>query len=84
VAEEGIPVRTIAETIARQLGVPVESISPEHAVEHFGFLGALLGVDSPASSALTRERFQWQPEQPGLIEGLEQGHYFHSPARVSS
>jgi nucleoside-diphosphate-sugar epimerase len=84
VAEEGIPVREIAEVIGRHLGVPVESIAPDGAIEHFGFLGALLGVDSPAASVLTRERFGWQPEQPRLIEDLDQGHYFRTAALVAS
>jgi nucleoside-diphosphate-sugar epimerase len=84
VAEEGVPVREIAEVIGRHLGVPTESVSPEGAIEHFGFLGALLAVDSPASSALTRERFGWQPEQHGLIEDLDQGHYFEVAAPVAS
>ncbi|HET9469891.1 MAG TPA: SDR family oxidoreductase, partial [Usitatibacter sp.] len=84
VAEEGIPVREIAEVIGEHLGVPLESISPERALEHFGFLGALLGLDSPASSALTRERFSWQPEQPGLIEDLDEGHYFNRALTSSS
>jgi nucleoside-diphosphate-sugar epimerase len=84
VAEEGVPVREIAEVIGRQLGVPLESITPDGAIEHFGFLGALLGLDSPASSALTRERFGWQPEQPGLMEDLAHGHYFETVASVSA
>jgi hypothetical protein len=67
--------------IGRHLGVPIQ---PERAVEHFGFLGALLGLDSPASSALTRERFGWQPQQPGLIEDLDQGHYFETAVAVAS
>jgi nucleoside-diphosphate-sugar epimerase len=76
VAEEGIPTRAIAEVIGRHLDVPVASIPSEQAFEHFGFLGALLGLDSPASSALTRARFEWSPLQPGLIEDLDRGHYF--------
>jgi nucleoside-diphosphate-sugar epimerase len=84
VAEEGMAVREIAGVIGRELGVPVESIAAEAAVEHFGFLGALLGVDSPASSLITRERFGWQPEQPGLIEDLEQGHYFQTAGALAS
>lgn len=84
VAEEGVPVREIADVIGRHLAVPVESIAPDRAVEHFGFLGALLGLDSPASSMLTREHFGWQPEQPGLIGDLDQGHYFETAAFVAS
>jgi len=33
--------------------------------------------DAPASSALTRELTGWQPTQPGLIDDLDKGHYFH-------
>jgi nucleoside-diphosphate-sugar epimerase len=81
VGEEGVPVRNIAEVIGRQLDLPVASVTAEQAPEQFGFLGAFIGADSPASSALTRARFGWEPAQPGLIADLEQGHYFeHAPA----
>jgi len=80
VGEEGVPIREVAEVIGRHLEVPVASISAEQAPEHFGFLGAFIGADSPASSALTRARFGWQPSQPGLIDDLEQGHYFEVAA----
>ena len=76
VADEGVPIRDIAEVIGRHLGIPVVSIAAEHASEHFRWLGGFLGVDSPASSALTRELVGWQPTQPGLIDDLELGHYF--------
>jgi hypothetical protein len=36
----------------------------------------LLRNDMPASSAITRELLGWQPTHPGLIEDIEQGHYF--------
>ena len=55
VADEGVPIRAIAEVIGRHLNLPVVSISPEDASEHFGWLGRFLAIDSPASSALTRE-----------------------------
>ena len=84
VGEEGVPVREIAEVISRQLDLPVASVSAEQAPEHFGFLGAFFGADSPASSSLTRARFGWQPAQPGLIEDLEQGHYFELAPMAST
>src|SRR6185437_906510 len=77
VADEGVPVRAIAEVIGRHLGLPVVAMAPEEAGAHFGFLAAFLGVDSPASSALTRELLGWQPTHLGLIDDLEEGHYFN-------
>ncbi len=76
VADEGVPIRDIAEVIGRHLDLPVVSISPEDAAEHFAWLAGFLAADSPASSALTQELLDWQPTQPGLIADLEEGHYF--------
>jgi nucleoside-diphosphate-sugar epimerase len=78
VADEGVPIRDIAEVIGRHLNVPVAAISPEDAGGHFTWLAGFLGLDSPASSALTRELMGWQPTQPGLIDDLGKGHYFHT------
>jgi nucleoside-diphosphate-sugar epimerase len=83
VADEGVPIRDIAEVIGRHLDVPVVSISPEDAGEHFTWLAGFLGLDSPASSAITRELLAWQPTQPGLIDDLDQGHYFLQEALSS-
>ncbi len=79
VAEEGVPVREIAEAIGRGLKVPVVSKSPDEAAGHFGFLGMFAGLDCPASSTLTRERLEWQPaEQPGMLEDLAHAAAFES------
>jgi nucleoside-diphosphate-sugar epimerase len=75
-AEEGVPVRAIAESIGRHLDLPAASIAPEDAGEHFGWLGGFLAIDVLASSALTRELLGWEPTRPGLIDDLAQGHYF--------
>ncbi|MFC4454225.1 SDR family oxidoreductase [Deinococcus sonorensis] len=75
-AEEGVPIRTVAEVVGRHLDVPVRAIAPEEAAAHFGWLGAFLAADAPASNALTRALLHWQPDQPGLIDDLDQGHYF--------
>ena len=76
IADEGIATREIAEVIGRHLELPVVSIAPQDAAEHFGWMGMFFGIDAPASSALTQERLGWRPVRPGLIEDLEQGHYF--------
>ena len=75
-AEEGIPFRDIAGVIGEQLGVPAASVAAEDAPEHFGFLGWLVSLDNPTSSALTRELLGWRPEHPSLIPDLKAGHYF--------
>jgi nucleoside-diphosphate-sugar epimerase len=75
VAEEGVPVRDIAEVIGRGLKVPVVSLSAEEAPAHFGWLSAFVGYDMPASSAQTQERLGWHPAGPGLIADLEQMNY---------
>jgi nucleoside-diphosphate-sugar epimerase len=80
VADEGVPIRSVAEVIGRHLDVPVASISPEDAAGHFTWLARFIAIDSPASSTLTRELLGWQPTQPGLIDDLEKGHYFTGPA----
>lgn len=72
VADEGVPVRDIASVIGRHLNLPTASVP----AGDFGFLGPILAIDQPASSALTRELLGWQPVQPGLIEDLDKGHYF--------
>ncbi|MEV7802777.1 SDR family oxidoreductase [Microbispora sp. NPDC088329] len=80
VADEGVPISAVAEVIGRHLGLPVVSISPEEAGEHFSWLGGMVGLDAPASSALTRELLGWQPTQPGLLDDLGKGHYFRRPS----
>ena len=80
IGDEGVPVREIAGTIGRHLALPVTGIAPEKAFDHFDWLGAFFSIDVPASTALTRELLGWQPTQPGLLDDLEQGHYFRDRA----
>jgi nucleoside-diphosphate-sugar epimerase len=82
VADEGVPIRDIAAVIGRHLNLPVASIAPEKAAEHCTWMAGFLGLDSPASSTLTRELLGWQPAQAGLIDDLDEGHYFHERDRV--
>ena len=76
VENEGYAFREIAETIGRRLGVPTTSIPADEAAAHFGFLGFAVGLDNPTSNDATRKILGWEPEHAGLIEDLEQDHYF--------
>ncbi len=76
VQEEGVPMREIAETIGRGLNVPVVSIAPEKAGEHFGWLAHFAALDMPATSEWTRKTLGWEPTGPGLIEDLTNMKYF--------
>src|SRR5271166_3143196 len=78
VAEEGVPLRDIAEVIGRGLNLPVVAKSPAEAADHFGWLGFFMGIDCPASSAQTRELLGWRPTQPGLIADLVHARDFET------
>ena len=82
VGDEGVPFGEIAAVIGRHLNLPAVSIAPEQASAHFGFLGSLVSLDNPTSSARTQELLDWKPTHPGLIEDLGQGHYFGGPAQA--
>jgi nucleoside-diphosphate-sugar epimerase len=85
VDEEGVPLRDVAETIARGLKVPAVSVSAEDAAGHFGWLAPFASWDMPASSAQTQKRLGWHPTGPGLIADLEQMRYFEAEtARASA
>jgi nucleoside-diphosphate-sugar epimerase len=84
VAEEGVAVRDIAETIGKGLKVPVISLSPEEAQAHFGWLSVFAGNDLAASGAKTRKKLGWNPTGPGLIADLERMRYPEVLATVAS
>jgi nucleoside-diphosphate-sugar epimerase len=81
VAEEGVPLRAIAEAVGRRIGVPVKSIAPEQAAEYFGWLAPIAMGDRPASSARTQERLGWSPAGPDLISDLDRVREHASVAR---
>jgi nucleoside-diphosphate-sugar epimerase len=76
VAEEGVPVREIAEAIGRGLKLPTMSLFAERAGEHFGALGSFAGLDLAASSTLTQKRLDWRPTQSGLLDDLDHARDF--------
>jgi nucleoside-diphosphate-sugar epimerase len=76
--DEGIPLREIAEAIGSRLGLPAVSIPRDELMmpAYFGVLTAVVMLDLPASSLITRRTLGWEPAQPGLLADLDNGHYF--------
>ena len=75
VDEEGVSLQEIAETTGKGMKLPVVSIAPEKAAEHFGLFGHFATLDMPASSVWTRKTLGWAPRGPGLIEDLTNMKY---------
>ena len=78
VAEEGVPFRDIAGVIGRRLNVPVVSLTPDEATNHFGWFAHFAELDNLTSSQRTRELTGWRPKQPGLIPDIDRPRYFET------
>ncbi len=78
VDDEGVTTRSIAETIGRHLDVPVTSVAPEEAYDHFGWIGPLFSVDAPATGKRTQELLGWRPTHTKLLADLDAWHYFRA------
>ncbi|MDN3357408.1 SDR family oxidoreductase [Actinomadura sp. DC4] len=85
-SESGVPLKSVADQIGHQLGVPSVSMTFEEArahfegaSEHFGstFLATMLAADAPVSSDLTRALLGWQPVHAPLLDDLRSGDYIH-------
>ncbi len=75
IAEEGVPFRSIAEAIGRQLDLPAVSLSREDAEAHFGGLAVWAAGNGPASSRWTRDILGWEPKEVGIVADIERPHY---------
>jgi nucleoside-diphosphate-sugar epimerase len=76
VAEDGVPMRVIAEVIAKNLDIPATPIPAEKAAGHFGWLAPFASADNHVSSALTQRELGWHPTRPGLLHDLDRPTYF--------
>jgi nucleoside-diphosphate-sugar epimerase len=84
VAEEGVPLRAIAEVIGEGLGVPVRSLTADEAQAHFDWLAPFVVLDNPTSSALTRKSLGWRPREPELLIDMRDGGYFSDVNRLAA
>jgi nucleoside-diphosphate-sugar epimerase len=76
VAEEGVPMRSIAQAIGMGLGVSVRGLAEDEARTHFEWFAGFVALDNPTSSALTRNAFGWRPQEPELLIDMRDGGYF--------
>jgi nucleoside-diphosphate-sugar epimerase len=76
VGETSVATKDIAAAIGKGLGLPIESIAPDQAEEHFGFLGGFFSMDLAATSTITQELLGWTPTGPTLLEDIDAGAYF--------
>jgi nucleoside-diphosphate-sugar epimerase len=74
-AEEAITMKAIAEAIGQQLDLPVRSVSPESAAEHFGWFARMAAIDCPCSSSWTQAHLNWQPTHSTLLTDIANGIY---------
>lgn len=76
VDDQGVAFHDIAAVIGRRLDLPVVSLTPEAAAEHFGWFYRFATFDVPAESTQTRAALSWTPTQPGLLADIDQPAYF--------
>lgn len=74
--------KSIAETIARGLGLPTVSLTPAESATHSvsPFMATAYGFDGPVPSTHTQELLGWSPTHPTLLESLEHGDHLATPA----
>ena len=86
--EGGVTLKSIADQIGYQLGVPSVPMTFEEASAHFEdateqfgstFLATILAADVPVSSDLTRALLGWEPTHETLLEDLRFGDYITQP-----
>ncbi|KAI5475489.1 putative NAD-dependent epimerase/dehydratase [Pseudohyphozyma bogoriensis] len=75
VQDTGVETREIAKKIGEHLDLPVKALTADEAAA-LGFVGMVMGADSPVSSARTREELGWMPAGPTLLEDLANAEYY--------
>lgn len=75
VAEQGVTLRAIVEVLGTQMGLPIQSLTPQQAPAYFGPLRQLAELDLPASGTRTQQLLAWIPAGPDLLTDLRNTDY---------
>jgi len=73
-SKDGLTIGMVGQQLALTQALRDSAVA--YDMRKFGWLGRFLTMDVWCSTALTRQRFGWQPVQPGLIPDIEKGYYF--------
>eukprot|EP01035_Chromulina_nebulosa_P035905 gene35905-48294_t len=76
IAEQGVPVKQIAESIGKNLNIPVQSLNKTEAEEYYGWFFNFATIDCPTSSEKTKAFYNWNPVQDTLLVDLDKAKYF--------
>jgi nucleoside-diphosphate-sugar epimerase len=76
IAEEGVPIRQVAEAIAAGLSVPAISVDEATIGDYLGFLAGFWSTDGPASAQLTHQLLGWKPTHPTWLDDLRGPAYY--------
>lgn len=76
VAEQGVKMNAIAETISDHLKLPFKRIKEEEAAAYFTWFTHFAMFDNPSSSAWTQQELNWKPQHTELLEDLKGNVYF--------
>lgn len=82
VAEEGITVKDIVNTIATTLNVPVKQFTDAQAKEFYGWFADSVKIDNPTSSDKTQKTMNWHPTGNDLLSDLQA--FLSVPANVKA
>jgi nucleoside-diphosphate-sugar epimerase len=74
-AEEGVPMREIAQTIGAGLGLPVRSLTGDEVPAYFDWFARFAAIDNLTSSAITRKALGWRPEGPELLADMTANYF---------
>lgn len=75
IGDGGIAIKDIAEVIGKRLKLPVNAVSGEELVKHFGWMSHFIAFDSPAAAMKTQEHLNWKPTHVGLLEDLQMNYF---------
>ena len=75
VAEQGVSMKDVGAVMGKKLQLPVQGKSAQEAAETLGFIGHVIALDNPTSSAKTQKDLGWHPTRIGLLADLEENYF---------